>query len=76
MKKKWMVVLVFSLAVASFAWAGNDSMSPMQKLYRHTPDDGSRKTFIVKFRSGKAMESFVSGKRRSIASVSLLAMAS
>ena len=63
MKKKWMVVLVFSLAVASFAWAGNDAMSPMQKLYRHTPDDGSRKTFIVKFRSGKAMESFISGKR-------------
>jgi hypothetical protein len=63
MKKKWMVVLIFSLAVASFSWAGNNATLPKQKLYRHTPDDGSRKTFIVKFRSGKAMESFVSGKR-------------
>jgi hypothetical protein len=63
MKKKWIVVLVLSLAVASFSWAGNNATLPKQKLYRHTPDDGSRKTFIVKFRSDKAMESFISGKR-------------
>jgi len=63
MRKKWMAVLVFSLAVASFAWAGNDAKSPMQKLYRHTRDDGTRKTFIVKFRSDRAMESFIFSKR-------------
>jgi len=35
----------------------------MQKLYRHTRDDGTRKTFIVKFRSDRAMESFIFSKR-------------
>ena len=63
MRKQWMVAFVFSLAVGSLFWVGNGATSPMQKLFRHTPDDGSRKTFIVKFRSYRAMESFISGKR-------------
>ena len=63
MKTVWIFVLVFFSAMTFLAWAGNDATSPMQKLYRHTPDDGSRKTFIVKFRSDRVMESFISGKR-------------
>ena len=63
MGKKWIVVLAFSLAAASLSWAGNDATPPMQKLYRITHETDVQKPFIIKFRSPRAMEWFLSQKR-------------
>jgi len=57
----FLFVVVFSLLPVARA-EGATSLSS-QKLFRHTRDDGSRKAFIVKFRTEKAMEAFISERR-------------
>jgi len=63
MKTVWIFLLVFFSAMTSLAWAGHDATSPIQKLYRVTPETDVKKPFIIKFRSPGAMELFLSQTR-------------
>jgi hypothetical protein len=63
MKKAWILLVVLCFAMTSLSWAGNGATPLMQKLYRVTPETHVKKPFIIKFRSPRAMERFLSQMR-------------